>query len=233
MNQNNRQHWRATVESAANEAHYLSLGCRAEEVHDSAIEDLLNLFTKLGNEKNKAIIDQDEDAANELLSWELYLQAIVSELSMWIVLKRGDPNGAWNHSVSAEMNYHLASRAHAWGTDFSAEDQVSRMNALQRLVFPKPLFASIGTLIMESRCSICQSIYGECDHLAGRAYMGNLATRVVVDAKLLEISLVEKPANKSARITAVPTEDGYRDFMSWRVIEAEKAITDSEPRGGA
>lgn len=183
-------------------------------------------------EKDNAIIDEDEDAANELLSWELYLQALVDELSMWIALKRGDPNSAWDYSVNAEMNYHMAGRVHDWDADFGAASQVSRINVLQSLIFPKPMFVSIGTLIKESRCSVCESIYGECDHIAGKAYMGKLAMRDVVDARLLEVSIVEKPANKSARILTIPTADGCRGFMSWRIIGAVNAITDLEPLGG-
>jgi hypothetical protein len=52
-------------------------------------------------------------------------------------------------------------------------------------------------------------IYGACDHIAGKAYMGKLAERFVVDAELLEISIVEEPANKTTRQRLSPARTDF------------------------
>ena len=75
-------------------------------------------------------------------------------------------------------------------------------------------------IIAKSKCSICGHDYGECDHIVGKAYMGEMCVRIIEEVKeLKEISLVTEPANKRARIISITDEDGIsRDIMTWRPV---------------
>ena len=54
------------------------------------------------------------------------------------------------------------------------------------------------------------------EHVAGRAYMGRFCARVISDVEPYEISLVDDPADKRARIVAISDGEETRDFLSWR-----------------
>ena len=77
-------------------------------------------------------------------------------------------------------------------------------------------------IVKDAECSICGKEYGECDHIKGRAYMGEQCYRIIKEADLLEASTVEKPANKLCRIISYTGNDGVkRDVLTWRVIAEE------------
>lgn len=74
------------------------------------------------------------------------------------------------------------------------------MHMLEELLYPQPLFFSIGVIVEASECSICGAEYGSCDHLAGEAYMGEVCVRMITKLReVREFSVVEEPANKHCR----------------------------------
>jgi hypothetical protein len=77
-------------------------------------------------------------------------------------------------------------------------------------------------IVKESECSICKQDYGECDHVKGRAYMGELCVRIITKAELREISLVKEPANKHARALHFSEKEGNRDIITWRIKKETK-----------
>ena len=98
------------------------------------------------------------------------------------------------------------------------DSYLEHLDALEHHMFPAQMFFSPGMIIREARCSICGQEYGECDHLAGKPYMGELCTREIVHVDLEEVSLVTNPANKHARGIIISDKDGiHRDFLTWRL----------------
>jgi hypothetical protein len=164
--------------------------------------------------KLHAIEAANESLANEILSWTVLLSGHTLGLKMWIALRRGQPNEAWEHCVEAETAFRMAARVHEWGLRWGAAESAERMVNIQETVFPLQQFVSVGALAKESRCSICKEISGECQHVPGSAYMGQLAIRVVVEAELREVSLVDRPALKSARVRQVAIDGQWIDTMT-------------------
>lgn len=187
---------------------------RAKEFQLQARDNLKNLTEILGTLKKKAIAATYEDAANLLLSYEEIASAIINELSMWIALKEDNLGAAWDFLVHAQSAVISAMQAHASASDLDAD--LDRLEALEHLLFPRQMFFSPGMIIREARCSICGQEYGECDHLAGKPYMGELCAREIIHADLEEASLVLNPANKHARGIFITGKDGIRrDFLTW------------------
>jgi hypothetical protein len=62
---------------------------------------------------------------------------------------------------------------------------------------------SPGFVVEELVCSICDADPRDCEHLSGEAYEGKVAYRIIKKARLLEVSLVARPAQPDARITRV------------------------------
>ena len=193
---------------------------RSKEFQLQAQDKLKNLSKKILSLKKKAMVAKYEDAANNMLSLEEITDAVNNELSMWIALKEEDAGAAWDYLVNAQMATLSAMQAH--DSVSNLEGYLNHLEALEQHMFPKQMFFSPGMVIREARCSICGSEYGECDHVAGRPYMGEICSRIIVHADLEETSLVDDPANKHARGIILTDNGGVRrDFLTWRPVPKE------------
>lgn len=62
---------------------------------------------------------------------------------------------------------------------------------------------SPGFIIRSAECSICQKDPRFCPHIRGEVYNGETCIRIIKEADLLEVSLVDIPAQPEARIQSV------------------------------
>lgn len=67
---------------------------------------------------------------------------------------------------------------------------------------------SPGFIIRSAECSICRADPEGCSHIVGRTYDGQICSRVITRAELLEASLVTRPAFPDARISSVSISRG-------------------------
>lgn len=193
---------------------------RAKEYQKEAIKNLDMLKQQIFELKSRAISMNDDDFANCCLSLEYIALAIQHELRMWVAIKEDDASSAWEDLVGAETAAGNAIRAHPVASHLT--DYLTRLAKLQNLLFPNIFFISPGIIIYESHCSICGSEYGECNHVKGKPYMGEMCSRGITKAYLQECSIVPNPANKNARITSISDENGImRDLLSWREISED------------
>jgi hypothetical protein len=193
---------------------------RAKEFQLQARDRLRNLSKKIQIIKRKAIAAKYEDAANQMLSLEELTDAISNELNMWIALKEDDASAAWDCLVNAQMATLSAMQAHDSASHLEA--YLEHLEALEQHMYPQQMFFSPGIIIREAKCSVCKQEYGECDHVAGRPYMGELCSRLIVHADIEEASLVDNPASKHARGVILTDDEGVRrDFLSWRPVPKE------------
>src|SRR5271157_4933770 len=65
---------------------------------------LRDLCVKIEAEKESARTSGDEDYANLLLGCECAAEALTSEINMWLLLKEGRPDQAWDALVAAQSN---------------------------------------------------------------------------------------------------------------------------------
>jgi hypothetical protein len=66
-------------------------------------------------------------------------------------------------------------------------------------LFPYKYFLSPGMVVKEAVCSTCGAtirVRGGCEHIIGEVYDGEMCCRIVKDADLIEVSLVDTPAHK-------------------------------------
>ena len=187
---------------------------RAREFQVESTAALETLQSKIAALKTEMVELQDEDAANCLLSLSLAAQALSCELKMWIALKDDDAALAWYSLVDAQS---CASNA-IHGISAHLEGHVERLEVLERLLFPPTAFMSAGMVVQESHCSICGCEYGDCDHVKGEVYMGEMCVREITRLDLREISVVPQPANKLARVLTISDGDAMRDVLTWRLV---------------
>ena len=191
-----------------------------------------NLVAKLGDLHERSIAlklevvrSNDEDSANALLCLASVIDAFRSEILMWLALRDEDAHLAWENLLRAQDLIRVALQAHPKGKGF--EEDFERLQMIEHLVFPPQRYTSLGLVAKGSKCSICSGEYGECGHVSGRAYMGELCSRILTDIEIREISFVFDPANKHARITAISDGGIMRDTLTWEPASSQE----STPQG--
>jgi hypothetical protein len=55
--------------------------------------------------------------------------------------------------------------------------------------------ASVTGIAKKSICNICDNNYSECNHISGEIYNGKCCTNNIIEADLIEVSIVKKPIN--------------------------------------
>ena len=194
---------------------------RGKEFQQEAVKKLTTFKQKVTSLKEQMIKVKDEDSANTMLSLENLIDAMINELKMWIALKEDNPNKAWDFLINAQSAVRTAAQAHhSIAIDLNAEGYANKLHLLEKLLFPPQMFFSPGLIIEKAECSICGEEYGECEHIVGKAYMGKICYKIITKIKeMKEVSIVEEPANKHARMLQFTDEVVTRDFMTWRRIE--------------
>ncbi len=203
------------------EAQRFSPFVRAKELQQEQIIKLDRLLEQIIEYKKEMVEESNEEYANILLSLQSMAQALTSELKMIIELKNDNPNDGWNHLIDAQMNIRTAMQAHPTGGEH-LEGYVQKLHALEKLLFPNQMFMSTGLVAKEGECSICGQEYGECDHLKGKPYMGEICCEIVKKADLQEVSIVTEPADKRCRAYTFQEGDINRDIMTWRELKDQK-----------
>lgn len=211
--------FRDRVYAVADAASRFCFMSRAKEFQLQYCQQLEGLKLDATSLKREMVKANDEDSANALLSFESMITALTSELKMWVALKEDDPRSAWDFLIDAQSAAQTAMQAHSVANHLVSSFQ--RLNQLEKLLFPPQVFFSPGMIIKHCECSICGSEYGECNHVVGRAYMGEMCVRIIKDVELEEISMVEEPANKRARILTISDGGVKRDFLTWKAVSSE------------
>lgn len=197
---------------------------RGIEYQKQAIKDLSELLEKSAQIRIEMIEQGDEDAANQVLTLRCMINALRYELKMWVDLKDEDWGKAWNALVDAQDSARSARSAHEIAVRCNVRNYLGKLEMIEKFVFPPQTFNSPGLFVENFLCSICGEDYSECDHIAGEPYWGFFCQRVV-DGVLgtREVSIVENPEDKKARVTEHITDDGMiRNQLTWNKREMDE-----------
>lgn len=175
----------------------------------------LNCFIEKANKlakKNKKKISELE---LNLISCLIFsANAIKNELSMLVNLKEGEMSAAWNDLIRAQNEISIVACNHPFSDGKYLNGYLSRLDAYEKLIFPQMTYASVGGIIKESKCSICNKDYEECEHLKGKMYNGKLCVRKIHKLELEEVSIVENPANKLCRGLTIERDGKSVDVLT-------------------
>jgi hypothetical protein len=196
---------------------------RGIEFQKEAVKKLERLRNETLELKIRVAKRADNDSANFLLGLSCIPLALIEEFKMIIALKEDRANDAWDNLIEAQSHVSTAIKAH--DNFIYLEKYADKLSAIEQLLFPPQSFCSPGMIVRESECSICKQDYGECDHIKGKPYMGELCVCIIKKAEYRELSLVKNPANKHARALHFADKEGNRDMMTWRI----KKETPEEP----
>jgi hypothetical protein len=189
---------------------------RDPELQRAALTQLRSFLEHNSETKREAIRAGYENFANLCLGIEYLGSALYSEISMWLLLKEGNPDAAWDDLVAAQTALCNAMKSHS--NFHNLEEQVERLDNIEWLVFPPQMFFSMGVIARSKICSICQRAYEECEHIAGHPYWGELCGTIVEDIEANHVAIVSSPANKLCRIVSFQEDGGgRRNKMTWKL----------------
>jgi hypothetical protein len=194
------------------EAGYIVRHLRYHEQCARMLKDFIKSTLTL---KENTIEEKDEDSANTLLSIENFCLALRSEMFMWIELKKGESNEAWNHLIEAQ-NWVKASTQAKYLERLHQEEYIEKLHQIENVVFPPQQFTSLSMLVKDVKCSICNEKYGKCKHIAGKAYMGQLCSELVIKFEIQHTAFVSYPFDKKSRFPEMLRDGKWVDYMTWK-----------------
>jgi hypothetical protein len=177
--------------------------CAIEFQHEH-IQKLGSLHDRLKRLRYDFISKADEPYANAAFRAQMLVSGLKHFLEMWVRLKEDAPVKAWDSLVEAQQKLELAQRILF---DPDTNNLLLHLLTIEQTVFPRQTFFSSAYTYSEAICSICNRTYGECGHLSGRIYMGQICRRVISHCSLTEYSIVLTPKDKRCRATDY-AEDG-------------------------
>ena len=225
--------WKDTQEMASETSSILdeALKCAYLTVNETLQADSItllgDLYSRIDEFRRSSQMSDDENGANVAFVFLQFVKGVRSYLSLWIDLKQGRADEAWESLISAQ-------NAIALGTRFSDKDSFShlraRLQVLEECLFPPQLFMSSAHTFQWGECSICGQIYGECDHVTGRLYNGELCAIIVHDiCNVDHVAIVRNPSDKFLRLPAWPEHGGALCTLTRTVIEADGHGTIATP----
>lgn len=188
---------------------------RDSDLQRECIRTISALQSQAADLKKQAVEAKNESVANLLLGYERVFAALSAEINMYLLLKSGDPDSAWDSLVTVQMSIADALRAHSAFSYLTRK--LRRLDAIEHIFFPPQVFVSTGMIVKRQNCSICSKEYEDCDHLIGRPYLGEICSVVVQDCEVDHVAVVDDPADKGCRALSFSTDEGMRNRMTWRV----------------
>lgn len=160
------------------------------------LNDFVEKANRIKNENKERFSNQE---LNLILCLIFSTNTIIAELSMVICLKNGDMDSAWASLIQAQTQISIVASNHPFSDGKYLNGYLQKLDAFEKLLFPKMSFASTGGIIKKTKCTICGLEYEDCEHIKGKMYKGELCVREIHEIELEEVSLVENPANKMCR----------------------------------
>ncbi len=190
----------AAVNGGMCHAHF-TCGIEFQREH---IEKLGSVHDRLKRLRYDFISKADEPYANAAFRAQMLVSGIKHFLEMWVRLKEDDPVKAWDSLVEAQQKLAIAQRILF---DPDTNNLLLHLLAVEQTIFPPQTFFSSAYTYAEAICSICNQTYGECSHVSGRIYMGQICRRRIPKSSVTEVSIVFTPKDKRCRATDY-AEDG-------------------------
>lgn len=213
---------RATLEQLAEEytiairgAQRLGFLVRDTELQAQAVNALTDLKVKFRGFKTGARGAGNEKASNLIFHMQCGLNAMISFLAMWIELKEGSHQRAWNRLIDAQEYVSIALRASDDGE--GVQEFLEHLCGVEKVVFPGfSVYNSVGQVIRGGTCTICEQSFNICEHIEGKVYWGTLCVRARPEiVKVDHVAIVDKPRDRRCIITEITEEDGYyHDYIT-------------------
>jgi hypothetical protein len=180
-------------------------------------DNLATIHHKLEKYRDEGISAQKETQANAAFVNLCFVDAIIGYLQLWLLIKEDRMDEAWGQLVEAQELLQCALR---FVSNKTFQNCLRELVTLEHLLFPPQQFLSSSHYFSCAICTICNSEYGECDHVAGRLYMGQECVRQIHEITGADhIAFVENPRDKRCRWTKVRKNGFMYCTLTFRQLE--------------
>jgi hypothetical protein len=203
------------------ESRRLDFIVRDKELQETQVKKLNEFRGYLKSYKQQAAQRSDEALANIFFHLQCVINAQMSSLKIWISIKDGKHQDAWNHLIDAQEYVAYAIQT-SDGHD-TLDELAKRLDSVEHLVFPGfPVYSSLGLIFTGGVCSICDRPIEECEHLEGRIYWGKVCQRIRIEkVDIGHSAIVPNPKDRRCIITEWAADDGFvHDYISWKVLRS-------------
>jgi SEC-C motif len=173
--------------------------------------------------KDVAVSKDDQATAKLVWRYEQILQIQQNYLQAFSDIRAGKYYVAWCLFERVEIELHRLERHFPTSDDNFKLRLIDKHTRQFQSLYPYKYFISPAYLILEASCLICgrkRSIRSSCGHILGEIYNGEVCGRLITKAKLLEISLVEKPVQKySVPFTNDPKTGEQIDHYDYFLVQ--------------
>lgn len=160
---------------------------------------LEELDEQLQNQKLIVVRDGLQDEAKLLWIYQTVIEIHKLYRNAFKLLKDKSYYQAWCNLERIEITIHSLKKHFTYDKNHYGLWNIEKAVKNLQVLYPYRLFASSEILKKKTKCSVCDreiSIRNSCGHIVGEIYNGEMCHRIVTEAEILGISLVENPGNK-------------------------------------
>lgn len=160
---------------------------------------LEELDEQLQNQKLILVSDGLQDEAKLLWIYQTVIEIHKLYRNAFKLLKDKSYYQAWCQLERIEITIHSLKKHFTYDKNQYGLWNIEKAVKNLQVLYPYRLFGSSEILKKKKKCSVCDkeiSIRNSCGHIVGEIYNGEMCHRIVTEAEILGISLVENPGNK-------------------------------------
>jgi hypothetical protein len=160
---------------------------------------LEELDEQLQNQKLILVSDGLQDEAKLLWIYQTVIEIHKLYRNAFKLLKDKSYYQAWCQLERIEITIHSLKKHFTYDKNQYGLWNIEKAVKNLQVLYPYRLFGSSEILKKKKKCSVCDkeiSIRNFCGHIVGEIYNGEMCHRIVTEADILGISLVENPGNK-------------------------------------
>lgn len=197
-----------------------------KEVFD--FDEYLQLLSQI---KKIAVFSQDQESAKQIWIRETITNIHKCYCRAFHLLQNRDYYEGWCQLERVEIEFGFLRRHFVYDDNPFNLKFIEKATRNLQVLFPYKLFGSSEILKIKKQCSICAkeiSIRNPCGHVIGEIYDGEMCQRIVTEAKLLAVSIVENPGNKySVLFLDANKEQGKKDPYHYETIDYLLSLVNS------
>ena len=182
-------------------------------------------WQSLRDKKAEASTHCDHSASK--LAWCLETIGRIQDhfLSAFLAIGKSDFMTAWNELDRCEIELSFLDRHFSEEDDEFGIEHIRIHSRQFQELYPYTMGLSPAYVIEEMNCSICNgkfTLRNSCGHKVGEIYNGEMCSRKISTIKILHVSIVDSPAQKSSMIFPYGNND-RRLFLVKSIVDALKS----------
>lgn len=190
-----------------------------------------NFLTEIHTIKNKYVLKNNQEQAKLLWCYQAIVEIHKNFNHAFILLKDKKYYKAWCQLEQIEISFKWLKRHFIYNKDEYYLLHIEKSVKNLQILYPYRLFGSSELIKKKKKCSVCNKeilLRNPCGHVVGEIYDGEMCHRIVTEAEVLGLSVVENPGNKySVMFTIDPKTNEKVDHYNYDSVDYLLKVIDS------